>query len=257
MAVLRILLLTAVGLVVAAGASANVGPQFRDNVGDAFGAPDITNVVVSSDYSSIMFAIHTTDAASWSGAAAILQIDTDANPSTGNAGGDQGDELSYVLHSEHTEFTLDRSNNVHVAHPLATWALTGPTLTIKVPFSELDAGGKIGFRVKTLSATGSDTAPDTSMPEWQFSPQATVTGIRTVFSPSSPRHAKRFALVRVTTSFSDGTQGVAPASCRATIGSKKLPGGCAWRIPANARGRTLVVRVQAAGLTRVSRFRVR
>ena len=128
------------GLILAAG------PTFVDPAGDAGGAPDIRSVDVQSDADALTFAIHASDV--WQGAAAILELDTDDNQATGDAGGERGYELSYVLHSNHDSFTLDESNDVHIAQPAATWRLEGPTLTIAAPRAELRAGATIAFRVR-------------------------------------------------------------------------------------------------------------
>jgi hypothetical protein len=142
---------------------------FTDAVGDAGGAPDITTVDVSSDATGLTFVIHTTNASSWTDAAAILSLDTDANPATGNAGGVAGAELSYVLHSQHDEFTLDYSDGTHVAHPAATAVLSRSQLTINVPFSEMGNANVVGFRIETPGPSGSDHAPEIFQAEWMFS----------------------------------------------------------------------------------------
>jgi hypothetical protein len=257
MAVTRLASIAAAALVLVPQSAARVGPTFRDAIGDAGGAPDITAVHISYAAESVVFAISTADASSWDGAAAILSIDADANPMTGNAGGETGYELSYVLHSQHTEFTLDESNGVHVAHPAASWNLAARTLSITVPRAELGESSRIGFRVETLSSAGSDAAPERSVPEWSFSPTATVTGIAERFTPATPRTGRLFALKEVRIAFSDGTSGTTPASCTATLGHANVHGQCRWRVPARSHGRMLTVRIMAAGLKRTYRFRIR
>jgi hypothetical protein len=120
-------------LFVAASAAAGPGPKFVDPRGDAGGAPDITSVGVTSDAAGVTFTVHTTSAADWTNAAAILSIDNLTS----------GMSFSYVLHSEHTELTLDRSDGTHTASPAATWNLSGATLTIAVPFSELGNASRL------------------------------------------------------------------------------------------------------------------
>lgn len=148
---------------------------YNDAVGDANGAPDITTVGVNSDASGFTWVIHTADAGSWNNAAAILSLDTDANAATGDAGGVAGAELSYVLHSDHSEFTLDYSDGKHVDNPQATAVLSGSQLTIDVPFTEMGTVNTVGFRIETPGPTGSDNAPERAQTEWVFStlgPQA-------------------------------------------------------------------------------------
>jgi len=246
-----LLALTVAG--VAAGSTP--GPSFKDMLADSSGAPDISTVVVASDARGVTFVIRTADAGSWTNAAAILDIDADANPATGNAGGAAGIELSYVLHSLHDKFTLDRSNGESTADPAATATLSGATLTIAVPFAELGPSDRIGFFIATPGPSGADRAPNAG--EWQLSPNAAVTAISPSFSPATPRRGHTFALTRVTTRFSDGTSGTAVATCTARLGTVRLAAGCRWRLRANARGKKLTVVVRAAGLAKMVRFTVR
>ena len=251
-------LAAAAGLLAADGAlGANPGPTFVDPAGDAAGAPDVTAVLVTSGTTAVTFTIRTAHAGAWVDAAAILDLDADADSATGNAGGRPGYELAYVLHSLHDSFTLDRSNGEHVERPAATASLSGATLTITVPLSELGNGPTIGFRISTPARTGEDVAPADSKPEWRFSPAATVRSIAATFTPAAPAHGRRFAVARVRTAFSDGTTGTAPAACTARLRRSPLGGSCRWRIPASASGKTLSIVVRAAGLRRAYSFRVR
>jgi hypothetical protein len=238
-----------------AAAGATPGPSFKDTLSDASGAPDVSTVVVNSDAGGVTFVIRTVDAASWTNAAAILDIDADANSATGNAGGAAGTELSYVLHSLHDQFTLDRSNGESTAHPAATATLSGNTLTIAVPFAELGPSDRIGFFIKTPGPNGEDRAPGAG--EWQLSPNASVAAISPGFSPATPWHGRTFTLARLTTRFSDGTSGTAGATCTAKLGAVRLAAGCRWRLRANAKGQKLTIVVRAAGLTKMVRFTVR
>jgi hypothetical protein len=243
-------------LTVAGSAAGSIpGPSFTDRRNDASSAPDISTVVVSSDTRAVTFVIHTVDAGSWTNAAAILDIDADASPATGNAGGTVGIELSYVLHSLHDAFTLDRSNGESIAHPAATASLTGDTLTITVPFAELGPSDRIGFFVKTPGPSGEDRAPNAG--EWEISPNAAVTAIAPSFSPATPKHGHTFALTRLKTLFSDGNSGTATATCTAKLGTARLAAGCRWRLRANAKGKRLTIVVRSAGLTKMVRFTVR
>jgi hypothetical protein len=240
----------------AALALAAPGPTYLDAAGDADGAPDVKSVVVQADAGNVIFTIQAVG--SWTDAAAILRIDTDGDPSTGDAFGDTGFEAVYVLHSLHDHFTLERSGGASVEHPAASWSLDGSTLTISAPLAELAMSGPaIGFRVSTPAPSGEDQAPDTTLPEWRFSPDATVTSIAATFAPRAPKHGKLFAVVRVKTTFSDGNTGTAPARCSARLGRAQLRGSCRWRVSARARGKRLTVKVTAAGLQRTYSFRVR
>jgi hypothetical protein len=243
----RLALAGTVALLAAGGAS-SANQTFADPTGDASGAPDITTVAVHSDSTAVTLRIDTTSASAWSDAAAILAIDTDLSP---------GPELTYVLHSLHDKFTLDRSSGEHVEHPAATASLSGAALTIAIPLSELGSSPRIGFRVSTPGPAGEDFAPDRSLPEWQFALVATVRSISAAFAPSRPVHGKVFAVTRVTALLSDGTTAAAAATCSAKLGRAPLAGACRWRIPATAAGRTLTVVVTARGTRKPYSFRVR
>ena len=240
----------------AALALAGPGPTFTDRGGDAGGAPDVRAVTVESDQSALKFTIQTSG--SWTDAIAFLRVDTDGDPSTGNAFGETGFEAVYVLHSLHTDFTLELSNGATVRRPQATWELSGSSLTISAPLSELAiTAPTIGFRVATPAPGGVDEAPDNGLPEWRFTPGATVTSIAATFTPRVPRHGKSFAVTRVTTRFSDGNKGTATARCSAKLGRTTLRGACRWRLPVRARGKKLRVSVAAADVRRAYSLRVR
>jgi len=216
----------------------------------------VKTVVVRSEAGAVTFTVHT--AGSWTDAAAILRIDTDGNPSTGDAFGGTGYEAVYVLHSLHDHFTLERPHGVSIEHPEASWDLSGSTLTVTAPLSELAiAGPTIGFRISTPAPSGEDVAPDATLPEWRFSPAAKVTRIAATFTPRAPRHGRSFAVTRVVTRFSDGNTGAAPPKCSARLGGAALRGTCRWRLPVRARGKRLTVGITAAGVHRTYSFRVR
>lgn len=231
-------------------------PTYVDPAGDSGSAPDVKTVVVQGDADAVTFKVHA--GGSWTDAAAILRIDTDGDPSTGDAFSGIGYEAVYVLHSLHDHFTLERPHGVSIQHPEASWNLSGSTLTITAPLSELAiAGPTIGFRISTPAPSGEDVAPDATLPEWRFAPAATVTGIAATFTPRAPRHGKSFAVTRVVTRFSDGNAGAAAAKCSARLGRAPLRGACRWRLPSRARGKRLTVGITAAGVHRAYSFRVR
>jgi hypothetical protein len=107
-------------------------------------------------------------------------------------------------------------------------------------------------RASTPAPSGEDKTA-----RWQLSPGAAVTSISARFAPALPTHGKRFALVGLTTTFADGTTGTAAATCTAALAGRRLPASCGWNLPANARGKKLVVRVRGAGLSRVYTLSVR
>jgi hypothetical protein len=208
-------------LLIALLAAAPPSRTFTDPVGDANGAPDVTAVDIAADAATATFTVRTADAASWTNAAAIFDLNG----------------FSYVLHSLHDQFTLDRPDGTHTASPAASAALAGATLTITVPLAEIGNPATVAFHLSTPSSRGEDEASGS------FSPAATVSGLAATFTPRAPVHGKAFAVARVRTLFSDGTTGSAPCT-----------GTCRWKVPS---GRTFRVTVHAAGRARVYSFRVR
>lgn len=242
----RVVVIMVVIGVIASAAGAAAGPVFVDPSGDARSGPDITRVGVTSDAAAVVFRIQTAQAASWQEAAAILALDT---------GPAQGVELTYVLHSQHDHFTLDRADGTHVDHPGATWQLVGPVLTIRVPRDELQAAGRVTFTVKTPAPDGGDTAPNTGA--WSLIPGAAVASLSAAFAPRAPVHGRAFAVSALRVTFSDGTTGTAAPSCRWRLGAAAPRTGCKLRLPASARGKALTLTLTAVGASRVYRFRVR
>ncbi len=257
-----VLALAAAALTATAAQAGSVTTTFKDTVGDAGGGPDVTTVSVSEARGAAVFTIHTATASSWDNAAAILSIDADSNAATGDAGSETGFEAVYVLHSLHDQFTLERSHGEHVAAPLATWALTGGTLTITAPLSEFGSAGAFGFRVSTPAPAGGDRAPNSG--EWSFDPSASkrrATSLTARFHPAAPRHGKRFRVSSARITYSNGTRAAAGSRlhCTAKLAGHRraLRGSCRWRIPASAARKKLVVVVRAAGVKRRYTFRVR
>ena len=115
----------------------------------------------------------------------------------------------------------------------AAFSLNGSTLTLSVPLAELESPVQIGLAVETRGTTGGDNAPDIG--RWHLSTAAPVR-----FTPAQPVHGRVFTVSGA-------------ARCKAKLRGRPLPGSCRWKIPANARGASLVVVADA----RTYRFRVR
>ena len=191
---------------------------FTDPAGDAGGAPDITQVTASAVAGgNATFVIVAADAAAWPGAVAFVHI---------------GSTDTLTLHSNHDLVTHEHGSSA-LPTTAATFALVGTTLRMSVPLAELGNPRTLRFAVETASATGRDAAPDAGT--WSVAVAAHVG-----FVPAQPVHGKPFAVVGA-------------KSCTATLGGRRLPGGCRWAVPAAGRGRTLVVTFDG----RLHRFRVR
>src|SRR4051812_29420722 len=200
--------LTSVFLGASAARAGEAG--WSDPIGDAAGAPDVTQVAATSDGRRVTFRIRTASAADWDGAVAFILLDS-------RAGGDaDGTDDELTLHSLHDQVTHERWNGTAwelVSPSQASFSLEGATLTMSVPLSGLGKPSQIGFAVQTRSSTGGDDAPDVG--QWRF--RTTVQ-----FTPAQPVHGRLFAVT--------GASG-----CRAKLRGKTLHGVCRWKIPANAR----------------------
>jgi hypothetical protein len=219
-----------ISLVVAAALLSAPG-AWTDPTGDAQGGPDVTQVAASVAGGTVTFTVHTSNAASWDGAVAFILIDSVAGAGDGNGADDE-----LTLHSLHDKVTHERwnGNTWELVSPSnASFSLVGPTLTMRVPLSELGDPSQLGFVVETRGPTGGDNAPDSG--QWRLSTAAPPR-----FAPPLPVHGRVFAVV-------------GGVSCKAKLRGRTLPGSCRWKIPASARGARLVVLV--AG--RTYSFRVR
>ena len=66
------------------------------------------------------------------------------------------------------------------------------------------------------------------------------------FAPAKPKHGKVFRLATTNLRLDDGTVVKADSiTCVAKLNGKRLAGRCSWRIPANAKGKRLVVTLTA------------
>jgi hypothetical protein len=201
-------------------ALALVALAVADPVGDAGGSPDVTRVASSVVGGDLRVVVTTADPAAWTGAAAFLSLDLT---------GDGKTDVDYTLHSLHDVVTRDTATGP--VPTAATATLAGAVLTYTVPLSELGKRAVVGLEVTTAGPVGGDRAPDSGLMPVRLAP---------TFSPARPVHGRKFAVTGA-------------AACSARIAAVKLRGHCVWTIPANAKGKTLVV--TAGGTT--YRFRVR
>jgi hypothetical protein len=212
-------------------AAGNSSGTWNDTPGDAGGAPDITQVSATTADGTLSFTIRTASASDWEGAVAFVLLDT--VPGAGDA---NGTDQQLTLHSLHDLITHERWNGQGwelVSPSQAAFSLSGSTLTLSVPLAELGSPVQIGLVVETRGTAGGDNAPDVG--RWHISTAAPVR-----FTPAQPVHGRVFS--------ASGA-----AKCKAKLRGRPLAGTCRWKIPANARGASLVVVADG----RTYRFRVR
>jgi hypothetical protein len=252
----------ALGAILVGGASGAVGAAvttYNDTIGERADAPDIGAVTASLDGDVVSISVSAANLPPlFEDGTAIFMFETDRNPTTG---GPFGDIALFIDWKTLGSFFARWSGTEYVPAPKMadpTRYLVGGS-SFGLMFHRANFGATDGFDFAVLVARGSpeegrfDRAPDSGA--WSFSytqpaPQAptpatpTVEEMSATFVPTQPRAGKRFALGTARLRLSDG-ETVRPDSiaCVARLARRVLRpvGRCAWRIPATARGKRLVV----------------
>lgn len=263
----------AAALTVLAGSAGATG-TYTDDTGDSGTAPDVTGATVSSTADGqIVFRIGIVNLPRAADVQTALLIDSDANPDTGAAAAVGADYFFYVDQSDMTySFGSWTGASWDWDTPHTTVRVTtGPSgVTISVNRSELGNTSQLNFWTRTVTAGGGDgqedTAPDLGL--WNYDLTAggpDIQGVTVTTKPSfGPKAGKRFSVDVAGLRLPPTGEPVAvlaqpdSTSCTATLGGRRLAGaGCRWKIPTNARGKTLVVQVTVAyeGATKTIPFR--
>lgn len=249
---------------VPAASSGTYGDATGDSTG---GAGDITGVTVSGDKGTgqIVFRIAGTNIASSDQNVLFLDIDSDANPNTGNLA-DNGADYTFYLDNGSYDFEHWNGSD-WVATPFSTVRVLGGSgqIMISVNRSELGNTADFNFEVTALSVlisgsgvvqAGIDSAPDDGAYNFSLEaggPQINAVDVRSTPS-SGPRAGKKFVVVPTALQLPpDGRMTAATLSpesysCSAKLGGKTLrgggTGGCTFAIPKkNARGKKLAVQL--------------
>jgi hypothetical protein len=275
------LVVAAALVAVPASSAGNYADPSGDNIG---GAGDVTAVSVAGDKGTgqLVFRLTGTNIASSKQNILFLDIDSDANPSTGDLE-DGGADYSFVVDDDSYGFA--RWSGTDWADLTSTTArVTGNTsqITISVNRSELGNTADFNFSVTALNLVissgvttlGLDTAPDDGSYNYSFQangPQIDSVDVQT--KPSAgPRAGKVFVVVPAALHLPpDGRttpSTIMPEtySCTAKLGAKRLAGSgagsCSFSIPKKkSRGRKLTVQLtvnyQGAAKVVPLRFKVR
>jgi hypothetical protein len=247
-----------VGAALALAPGALAGGSYTDPGGDSNGAPDIQNVAVSSDSSGQIQIVVKFNGAFTTGAVMVF-LDTDMNQATGaprSAGAD------YVLYESQTEWDFAGWNGNSwddtIPYSTASVDANADMAIFSVNRSELGNTSEFNFWVRTVTDDAAsdavDTAPDLAV--WNFSTQAQgpdLAGVLYKQTPlTGPTHARSFTVTPIGVKVTPSAQGaVVPApdsyTCRAVLAGKAISGtgdgGCTWKLPKNAKGKTLVVSI--------------
>ena len=265
----------AVGAFLVGGASGAVGAAvttYNDTVGERADAPDIGAVTATLDGDVVSITVNAANLPPvLEDGTAVLMFDTDRNPATGGPLGDLAFFLdwktlsSFVGRWSGTEYVPAAK----VADP-SRFLLGGSSFGLMVHRANL--GATDGFDFAVLAVRGApdagrfDRAPDSGA--WSFSyapapatppPAAAVVveEMSATFVPAQPRAGRRFALGTARLRLSNG-ETAAPESvgCVARLAGRVLRpvGRCAWRLPATARGKRLVVTLTPRYEGKTTRF---
>jgi hypothetical protein len=240
-------------IVVVLPASAAGPLSFSDPTGDSTTAPDVAGVAVSNDPAgNVSFAIsipNRTELASDD--VVFVFVDSDRSAATGQFGFD------YAASLEGPVAELDKWDGTDFrpfTHGAFTASFATGVATITVRRADIGNPKAFDFGLITFKGTDPETAPYDVAPDddlWTVTldqAAATLATVDASFTPTVPRAGKRFAVRSVTGKLSDGsTIALKAFSCTATLGGRRAAsaGHCAWRIPASAHGRKLVLTVAA------------
>lgn len=240
------------------------GPPYTDASGDNGPGGDITGITVSSDKATgqIVFRVTGANLSRSSDQMTTVDIDTDANPLTGDIISGGADFWFGVAGDGYGFQHYDGRNWVDTSYATVRITGGGGGLTISVNRSELGNTADFNFDVKTIQLVGQDnfnrgdSAPDDGMYNYSLDahgPLIESVDVRTTPS-AGPKAGKAFSLAPTnltlppTLLLTSGAATIVPDtySCKATLNGKRLAGsgtgGCTFRVPKKkTRGKKLNV----------------
>jgi len=243
--------------------------DYTDPSGDSGTAGDITSVTVAGDKASgqLLFRITGTNIASSETSPLFLDIDSDANPLTGDITDNGSDYSFYVDNTSYFFAHWDGSN--WVATPDLSVQVSGGTsqILISVNRSEIGNTSLFNFLSFTVNSTDRvfDLAPNQGAFNYSFDangPQIISVDVKKT-PAAGPKAGKRFVIVPTGLKLPPDGQLTPPAilptsySCTAKLGAKKLATGtgvCSIAIPKKkAKGKrlTVLLTVNYQGATKV------
>jgi hypothetical protein len=246
--------LTAALILVPTASSGN----YTDPSGDSGTAGDVVSVTVAGDKASgqLLFRIAGTNIASSETNLLFLDIDSDANPLTGDIA-DNGSDYSFVLDNSSYGFFHWSGSDWVVASDLSV-QITGSATQILISINRSDLGNSSLFNFFATTANVTDRAFDSAPDQGSFNyffdangPQIISVDVKTT-PAGGPKAGKRFVIAPSGLKLPPDRQTTTPTilpqsySCTAKLGAKKLAGsgtgGCSFAVPKkNARGKRLTV----------------
>jgi hypothetical protein len=243
--------------------------DYTDPAGDSGTAGDITSVTVAGDKASgqLLFRISGTNIASSETAPLFLDIDSDANPLTGDITANGSDYLFYVDNSSYFFAHWNGSDWVETPD-LSVQVFGGPSqIQIAVNRSELGNASMFNFFALSINVTDRvvEGAPDQGAFNYSFDangPQIISVDVKKT-PAAGPKAGKRFVIVPTGLKLPPDGQLAPPTilpesySCTAKLGTKRLASGkgvCSIAIPKKkAKGKklTVLLTVKYQGATKV------
>ena len=243
--------------------------DYTDPAGDSGTAGDISAVTVAGDKASgqLLFRITGTNVVSSATVPLILEIDSDANPLTGDIAVNGADYEFDVDNASYGFFHWNGSD--WVATPdLSVQVFGGPT-QIQISINRSELGNTSMFNFFALSFNITDRAFDVAPNQGSFNysldangPQILSVAVKKT-PAAGPKAGKRFVIVPTGLKLPPDGQLTPPTilptsySCTAKLGAKRLASGkgvCSIAIPKkNAKGKKLTVAltVNYQGATKV------
>ena len=244
--------------------------EYTDPAGDSSTAGDLVSVTVAGDKASgqLLFRVTGTNIASSETNLLFLDIDSDANPLTGDIA-DNGSDYRFILASGGYAF-VHWTGSEWVDSPDLSVQITGSTnqILFSLNRSELGNSSLFNFFAWTFNVPdrATDSAPDEGAFNYSFEangPQIISVTVRTT-PAGGPKAGKRFVVAPTGLKLPLDRQTTPPTvlpesySCTAKLGAKRLAGsgtgGCSIAIPKkNAKGKklTVLLTVKYQGATKV------
>ena len=246
--------LTAALILVPTASSGN----YTDPAGDSSTAGDLVSVTVAGDKASgqLLFRITGTNMGSSETNLFFLDIDSDANPLTGDIT-DNGSDYSFVIYGGSYGFVHWNGSDWVETSDLSV-QISGSTSQFLISVNRSDLGGSslLNFFATTVNTTDRafDSAPDQGAFNYFFDangPQIISVDVKTT-PAGGPKAGKRFVIAPTGLKLPPDRQTTPPTvipesySCTAKLGAKKLAGsgtgGCSIAIPKKkAKGKKLTV----------------
>jgi hypothetical protein len=260
---MRALIGMCLAFLLVAALPAAAASSFTDLTGDSAG-PDVAAVTVSNDAKELKVDVAFANRTAFvTGDVVLVDLDLDGNKKTG----EEGVDLYAALEGgeEPAVFAWKDGNFAESADAKAAFGSATATLTVPLDL----VIGAVGISVLAVGGPDPDVSPTDRAPDggsWTYTVKAPAFQKGSVrFRPSRPRAGKLFAVASVTLSF-ELIGAVEPKNvvCRARLGrtALKQAKACAWKLPRNAKGKTLTVSIEAryggsAYTLPTARFKVR